>query len=274
MRSVLIGLVFFFTHLAQAGDGKLLGTGGLLSIEGSAGGGITPWAVLAGYGEREQFGASAAVAQTATSDFRLRSAAGAIAWHNRVELSVARQHLQLPATLGAGALAQNIYGAKVRLAGDLIYGELPQFSVGLQYKDNTSKPLLQTLGIADNRDLDYYLSVSKLFLAGPFDRSWLLNGSIRSSKALQTGLLGFSQDRTLQFEGSVATLLNRHWIVGTEYRGKPNGPAGLREDAWQDLFIAWLPNKNLSLALAYVDLGDVAGQRDQNGYFFTVQGVF
>jgi hypothetical protein len=274
MRSVLIVLAFLFAPLAQAGDGKLLGTGGLLSIEGSAGGGITPWAVLAGYGESDEFAATAGIAQTATGDFRLRAAAAAVAWHNRVELSVARQDLQLPSALGGGALAQNIYGAKVRLAGDLIYGDLPQLSVGVQYKDNSSNALLQTLGISDNRDLDYYVSASRLFLAGPFDRSWLVNASVRSSKALQTGLLGFSQDRSLQFEGSVAALLNRHWIIGGEYRGKPSGVNGLREEAWKDLFMAWLPNKNLSLALAYVDLGDIAGQRNQNGYFFTVQGVF
>ena len=32
---------------------------------------------------------------------------------------------------------------------------------------------------------------------------------------------------------------------------------GLREDDWKDIFIAWAPSKNLSLTLAWVDLGHI-----------------
>ena len=42
-----------------ATGGKLLLTAGVTQIEGAAGGGLTPWAVIGGYGENNQFGANA-----------------------------------------------------------------------------------------------------------------------------------------------------------------------------------------------------------------------
>ncbi|OYW32390.1 MAG: hypothetical protein B7Z51_03330, partial [Methyloversatilis sp. 12-65-5] len=36
----------------HAGD-RLIATGGVTQIEGAAGGGLNPWAVIAGYGTRE-----------------------------------------------------------------------------------------------------------------------------------------------------------------------------------------------------------------------------
>lgn len=38
---------------------KLLLTGGLSQVEGSAGGGLVPWAVIGGYGTRDEIGANA-----------------------------------------------------------------------------------------------------------------------------------------------------------------------------------------------------------------------
>jgi hypothetical protein len=267
---------FALASYAAGADGKLLGTGGLMSIEGSAGGGITPWAVLAGYGENDQWSISAAVSQTQTQDFRLRSESAALGLFNRVELSFARQHFDTPNGLSAqgNVLGQDVFGAKVRVAGDLIYGSVPQLSVGAQFKRSTQANTLAALGISDSRDVDLYASVSRLFLSGPFDRSVLLNATARSTKAQQTGLLGFSKKRRLVFEGSAALLLNRSLALGLEYRIKPDQLPGLAEDAWKDVFLSWFPNKNLTLAIAYVDLGSIAGNKNQSGYFFTLQGQF
>lgn len=43
--------------LAHAGD-RLLATGGVTQIEGAAGGGLMPWAVISGYGTDQQIGGS------------------------------------------------------------------------------------------------------------------------------------------------------------------------------------------------------------------------
>ena len=255
---------------AHAGDGKLLGAGGLISIEGAAGGGISPWAVIAGYEEADQWGVLASSSRTESDDYQLQTNSVAIGAFNRVELSATRQTFTIP----GGRLGQDILAAKVRLIGDLVYGPYPQISLGAQFKRSTEGATLDALGIADHKDLDLYASVSRLFLSGPLDRSWLVNATVRSTKAQQIGLLGFSAKRKLVLEGSAAMLLNRNLALGLEYRAKPDELSGLREDAWKDLFVAWFPNKNLTLAVAYVDLGSIAGRKNQNGYFFTLQGQF
>ena len=255
---------------AYAGDGKLLGTGGLLSIEGSAGGGISPWAAIAGYDEADQWGVLAASSRVETDDYQLQTNGVAIGAYNRVELSFTRQNFTIP----GGRLGQDILGAKVRVTGDLIFGPYPQISLGAQFKRSTEGATLSSLGITDQKDVDLYASVSRLFLSGPLDRSWLVNATVRSTKAQQTGLLGFSADRKLVLEGSAAVLLHRTLALGMEYRTKPDQIPGLQEDAWKDVFLAWFPSKNLTLAVAYVDLGSIAGRKNQNGYFFTLQGQF
>ncbi|MDE2280798.1 MAG: DUF3034 family protein, partial [Xanthomonadaceae bacterium] len=56
------GLVSLQAAAADGGDppenvsGKLLLTGGVSQIEGSAGGGLTPWALIGSYGTQGQFG--------------------------------------------------------------------------------------------------------------------------------------------------------------------------------------------------------------------------
>jgi hypothetical protein len=52
MRPALLAVLLCgLPALTLADNGRLLATGGVSSLEGAAGGGITPWAVLAGYGE-------------------------------------------------------------------------------------------------------------------------------------------------------------------------------------------------------------------------------
>ena len=43
---------------AYADGGRLLATGGVTQLEGAAGGGIVPWAVIGGYGTRDEIGAT------------------------------------------------------------------------------------------------------------------------------------------------------------------------------------------------------------------------
>ena len=48
-------------------------------------------------------------------------------------------------------------------------------------------------------------------------------------------------------------------LVGYEYRQKPDNLSAFKEDAYQDVFIAYLPNKRLAVAAAYADLGNFPG---------------
>ena len=91
------------------------------------------------------------------------------------------------------------------------------------------------------------------------------------------GLLGFGGDRSdryrLQPEASAALLLDRRVAVGVEYRTKPDnlGISG-EDDAW-DAFVAWAPNRHVSLTLAYVDLGNIV-VASQRGVYASLQMGF
>lgn len=263
----------------QAGD-RLLGTPGASALEGGAGGGMVPWAVLAGYGTAEQIGGSAFASRVHVQDYRLDSTGAAMTFHNRLELSVTRQSLDL-GSLGqaigqpGARLRQDIIGGKLRLLGDLIYTPWPQLSLGVQYKQQRDFAIPSSVGAVRASDVDIYLAASKLWLTGPFDRSLLVNLTARATRANQLGLLGFGGDQRdrhrLVFEGSAALLLTRELAAGVEYRQKPNNLGFAREDDWRDVFLAWFPNKHLTAVVAYTWLGSIAGFADQHGPYVSLQ---
>ncbi|MCP1375650.1 DUF3034 family protein [Dyella lutea] len=266
--------------VAHAGDGRLLATGGVTEVEGSAGGGLVPWAVLAGYGTRDQVGATAFRTRLDLPDYRLDAWGAAFTWHNRVELSVARDRFDL-GTLGraiglpGAALRQDVTGAKLRLAGDLVYGPWPQLAVGVQRKRLLDFTIPRLVGARRDRGTDVYLAASQVLLGAAGGYNLLWNVTLRSTAANQFGLLGFGGDRggrRLVGEGSLAVLLDPHVAVGAEYRQKPDHLSFARESRAADLFVAWFPDKHVSLTAAYVTLGPVAGLRDQRGWYLSLQG--
>lgn len=276
----LLALALLLPGGAQARDGRLLATGGATQVEGSAGGGIVPWAVLAGYGTGEQDGGTAFYTRVDTGDYALDAYGVAYTFRNRLELSLARQRfdlgeLQRRLSLPWNALEQDIFGAKLRLGGDLVYTAWPQFSLGVQHKRLRDGALPLAIGARDDQGTDVYLSASKLFLAGPGGRQLLLNGTLRSTRANQMGLLGHGGDRdggrSLVFEGSAALVLDPSWVVGVEYRQKPDNLGFAGEDAWMDAFVAWFPNKHVAVVGAWADLGSIATLDGQRGAYLSLQ---
>jgi hypothetical protein len=277
---------------AQTGGGKLLLTGGVSSIDGAAGGGLTPWAVTGSYATAGEAGATAFVTRARTQDYGLWTYGVAVAWNDRLELSLARQDFDTgsnlaPLGLDGLHLKQDIVGAKLRLAGDAILDSdtlMPQIAVGLEAKRTQAGDLGPTLygALGARRSgTDVYVSATKLFLAPGV----LVNLTLRSTDANQNGLLGFGgaqgQGRRLQPEVSIAKLLRRDLAVGVEFRAKPDnlnasvlGAGALKEDDWKDVFIAWTPNKHVSLTAAWVDLGRIAPAvqpRRQTGAYLSAQ---
>ncbi len=264
-------------------SGKLLLTGGVTQVEGAAGGGLTPWAVIGGYGTRDQIGGNAYYTRINLSDYNLQSYGALVGIHDRVELSVSRQAFDteaVGAVLGLGrgyTIRQDTYGIKVKVAGDAVLEQdtwLPQVAVGVQYKRNDRGGLLSAIGAKSDSGTDVYVSATKLYLA----QSLLLNATVRFTKANQFGILGFGGDRNdsykPQFEGSAAYLINRNLAIGAEYRSKPDNLNIAHEnDAW-DAFIAWAPAKHLSLTVAYVDLGNIVIRDNQRGWYASLQVGF
>lgn len=300
---ITASIAAFCIGAVHADTGKLLLTGGVSSVDGAAGGGLTPWAVIGTNATDGETGFSAFATNAGTKDYGLNIFGAAVAFQDRYELSLAQQDLD---TRGTGValgfpglhLKQTIVGAKVRVAGDAILDSdsaMPQIAVGLQYKTLGSTrldPTLNALG-AKRSGTDFYVSATKLFLG----QSLLLNGTLRATKANQNGLLGYgatlggNEDRyTLQPEFSVAYLVSKNIVIGAEYRfmrnkletaGRTAGlvsNGGLRSEDWKDIFIAWAPTKNLSLTLAYVDLGvivpETTARRKQTGYYLSAQLAF
>jgi len=268
---------------ASATGGKLLLTGGVTQVEGAGGGGLTPWAVIGGYGTRDQIGGNAFYTRVDVDDYSLDSYGALVGFYDRVELSVSRQRFDteaVGAALGLGrgfAFRQETVGLKVRLFGDAVLEQdswVPQVSVGLQHKRNDQGGVLAFIGAQDDDGTDLYVSATKLYLA----QSLLVNGTVRYTKANQFGILGFGGDRNgdaeAMFEGSVAYLLNRDLAIGAEYRQKPdNLGIATEDDAW-DVFVAWAPSKHVSLTVAYVDLGNIVIADNQRGVYASLQVGF
>lgn len=276
MRVCWAGLLLLCALEAAAADGRLLGSGGVLSVDGSAGGGLVPWAVIAGHSGSGQWDVLASASLVDTGDFDLRTGALALGWNNRLELSFARLSLGLDALVRTGQfpderLDTDVIGAKLRLGGDLVYGRAPQIAVGVQWRRSRDGELVRFASADDDQGFDVYLSASKLWIDGIASRRTLASLTVRSTDANQLGLVGFSDRRSITLESSVAVFVHPNWLVGVEYRGKPDQLEFAREDAWSDVFVAWLPSRHWHLALAYADLGSIGGIDGQRGLYFSVQ---
>lgn len=260
--------------------GKLLLTNGITSLDGASGGGLTPWAVIAGNETSDGIGLSAHGTLVEVKDYDYQSAGVAVGFRDRIELSYAHQNFNTNAigiALGLGkdfAFSQDVIGAKVRVAGDLVYDSLPAIAVGIQYKRNNQGAVVRAIGAGSDEGVDYYATVSKLFLS----RSVLLSGTARLTKANQMGILGFGGDRhdgySFQFEGSAAWQLSRRLAIGGEYRRKPDNLKIAREDDWFDAFAAYAVNRHVTATIAYADLGSIATVKNQRGVFLSLQAAF
>lgn len=292
MRSRLLGLAVAamaigLTGVAHAGEmetgGKLLLTGGVSALEGGAGGGLSTWALISGNETSRGVGGSVHATYVNVPDYELRSAGVAVGLFDRVELSLTRQEFDTGATgaklgLGKGfTFRQDIAGVKVRVLGDAVYDQdrwLPQIAVGAQIKQNNQDAIIHAVGGKDDMGVDYYAAATKLLL----DKSLVLNGTVRLTKANQAGLLGFGGDKNdsykAQFEGSAGYLVSKRLLVGAEYRTKPDNLGFAKENDWADVFVAYAFSKTLSVTAAYADLGDIATFKNQRGLYLSLQAGF
>lgn len=284
---------------------KLLLTGGVSQVEGAAGGGLTPWAVIGGYGTNNEIGANVHYTYVKTGDYKLDTYGVTVGFYDRFELSIAEQkfdvsNLRNKVSAGLGAdvigrdnITQTIIGAKLRVLGEAVLDAdtwLPQVAVGVQYKKNHDGDFIKSavIGAKQDHGVDFYISATKLLL----DKNVLLNSTLRFTKANQFGLLGFggSQHDNYQpeLELSAAYLISKNIAIGAEYRMKPDNlrsPANdalfgganvveLKEHDAFDIFVAYAPTKNVSLTAAYVNLGNIATVKAVGADYGRQDGVY
>lgn len=286
MKGILY-IVFLLAAVSAHADllpdpgGRLLATGGVTQIEGVAGGGLVPWALIAGYGTRDQIGVTAFYTAADPTDFRLRAAGVAIGIHDRVEVSVAQHRLGLGSTVPGQSITQDMIGLKLKVLGDAVFDQdrwWPQLAVGVIHKRNRDMTVPRALGAKRDADTEFYLAATKVYLAGLFGRNVLLNATVRATRANQLGLLGFGGDQNDDYEAmgevSVGVFLHDKLLVGAEYRQKPDNLSVFREQDASDLYVAWLPGKRIAITAAYVQLGQIADKQDQDAVYLSAQLSF
>jgi hypothetical protein len=222
--------------------GKVLATSGVNITDGAAGGGITPWAVIAGYETNQGINGNIHYTYANLPNYSLNSLGAAVGFYDRLELSYAYDLLPTGSTFntvgllantltGGGAndtgidpfntsIRMDIFGAKLRVLGESIYDSdnlLPQVALGGFYKINHNKELMDTLLANKRKDFEAYVAITKIF----FPLDLLVNVTVRYTAANQTGLTGFGgpnkNSREFRPEVSFAYLLAKNVAIGAEY---------------------------------------------------------
>ncbi len=221
-------------------DGKVLLTGGVVTIDGAGGGGITPWATISGYGTRDGVNGGVHYTFAYLPDYSLNSYGLTFGFWDRLELSYTNSALPTGSTFDTVGLVNSIlgdsldlgiepwnttikmdiYGAKLRLFGDAVYNShslIPQVAIGGFYKENKNAALLDTLQANKAKDWEAYVVATKIL----FPISTLFSVTGRYTAANQTGLTGFGgpdgDKKEMRLEVSIAHLLSKNTAIGFEY---------------------------------------------------------
>ncbi|ALO46072.1 DUF3034 family protein [Pseudohongiella spirulinae] len=261
-------------HSATTRQGKILGTGAVSSLSGASGGGLFPWATIGTYASSGQKGLNLFKTSVWLDDYRLTVDGAAIAIGDRFELAYANQSFRIKNT--GAEIQQDKFTASYKILGDLLYGSAPQITLSFEHGALADNQIASSVGARDDTGTDFLLSAGKVWLDGLAHRTTLLNVNIRYGKQNQFGLLGHGGDAEsgkLTTEIATAVFLNRNIAVGLEFRQKKDNLNAIREEHARDLFVAWFINKHVSVTGAWVDLGAIAGARDQRGVYLSLQAT-
>lgn len=237
-------------------------------IEGAAGGGLVPMALMHPQGPLISY------TTLDTQDYGIQSFAVGGSILDRVEISLGHMAVNAPTVGSALALDRHIHmntlGLKVKVLD--MSDSTPQVAIGLQAK-NSSGAILDFLktanAISGTSGTDLYIAATKVVTIG--GKAVALNGVLRGTKANTMGVLGFGggtvaggkTSYSWNPEVSAGMFLTDTVIAGGEYRAKPDnisntvGGFGIKEECAYSLFVAYLPNKNMAVTAAYINLGQV-----------------
>ena len=182
-----------------------------------------------------------------------------------------------------------MYNLNARFAvlkeGDFDQSWLPALTFGYHYKTNDDLDDIDTrlggaltaAGIEDDSGYDLTLYASKMLT--PFPRPVLLNVGARSTEAAHIGLLGFTGDRDLVFEGNVVVFATDRLALGAEYRQKPNAYRSIPglvepEDDWWSVVAAYIVNDHFTISGGIFNLGEVLNHYDDGAVALDIKYEF
>ena len=207
----------------------------------------------------------------------------------RLELGFGYDYLNLgdlptavAAQTGGIQISDNLglYNANARLEmlkeGEFGQKWLPAITAGIHYKyndgvnqiNNQLGGALSAIGLSNNQGLDFTLYGSKMLTFLP--RPVLVNLGGRATKSAEIGLLGFTDEYSFVFEGSLVVLLTDKLMVAAEYKQQPSGwtatPLIGAPNNWWTIDAGYVVTPHLTIAVGYGHFGTVANH--------TANGVF
>ena len=186
---------------------------------------------------------------------------------DRVELSYGNETI---AQSKQNNIHKNNIGVKGLLvkenAGDTKW--VPAVAVGAIYKTTS----YDVSGDTKDHGYDYYAVATKLITQLP--RPVLWSGGVRSTEGYYTGVFGFGPKRGLAGFGNVDVILPGNLALGYEYEQGAKVADGWKNANYQDVHLAWLANKNLTLVAAYVNTGDQNKTGLGNGFVLSAHYAF
>ncbi len=250
--------------------------GGLpAAMDGGRGGVLTPGPGL--NGPATGFGGRAFLTHARLQDQQFTSVGAALVIDDRVELGASQPNLGMGSS---DDVRQNVFGARLRLAGSAHRPLAPAASIGVSYRRQSDFGLEGSLGSAAperRNDWDALVSVGAGHRLGA-RQAILVHGGARWTRANAGGLFGFGGtdgDRhSLQLEGAVHAGLARRLHLSAEYRQQPDHLEDDPGDAWWTAYLGYATTPEVHLSVGWMDLGRMAGATRQDGPFISLRGGF
>ena len=163
---------------------------------------------------------------------------------------------------------------------------MPAVTAGVRYKHNehiwdVDDDLLGTcgnIGIRDNDGFEGTLTASKM-VTGVLPRPFILSAGLRCTDAAQIGLLGFTRDRQVVFEGNAVFFVTDRLLLAAEYRQKPDkldrclNLVGAEHD-WWTLAAAYIVNNHMTVSGGYGHFGNILNHEENASWALQVKWEF
>ncbi len=163
---------------------------------------------------------------------------------------------------------------------------LPAITAGVHFKFNDGisnvnnelgGALYKLTGIRHSEGTDFTLYASKMIKDLPCPVLLELGG--RATESVWDGFGGFTGHYNFVFEGNAVVLLPDNFALAAEYREMPRdynniGNIYTRETDWWTLDAAYVVNKHMTVALAYLHMGNVLNHQANGTVGVTMKWEF